>query len=123
MFFFYTFLVPAMSPINVSAEATTHTSINVTWRHLYPAYAHGAIKGYLVFYHVGNHSEATTFNESQIAVTTHLEITHLNIFAWYSIQVLAYTSVGIGVKSEVLHIRTKQWGKSCASYSHFLQDK
>ena len=86
----------------------------VIWNHPPPAYAHGFIKGYLVFYELGNQSEVTAFNESQIAINTFLEITHLEIFAWYSIQVLAYTLVGIGVKSEVVYVRTKEWGRFAA---------
>ena len=100
-----------MSPMNVTAKATTYTAVMVTWNHVPPAYAHGYIQGYLVFYQQGNHSDVTLFNESQVSTRTYLEITHLGIFKWHSFQVLAYTTAGLGVKSEVVYERTKQWGE------------
>ncbi len=100
-----------MSPMNVTATATSYHSIMVKWKHVPPAYAHGYINGFIVYYQKGNHSNVTLFNESQIAERTYLEITHLAIFQWHSFQVLAYTSAGLGVKSEVVLERTKEWSK------------
>ena len=100
-----------MSPLNVSAKATLYHAVMVTWNHVPPAYSHGYIEGYIVFYEKGNHSNVTSFNDSQVASKPFLEIAHLDIFSWYSFQVVAYTTVGLGVKSEVVRARTLQWGK------------
>ena len=104
-------LGPGMSPLNVSVRATLYHAVMVTWDHVPPAYSHGYIEGYIVFYQKGNHSNVTSFNDSQIASKPFLEITHLDIFSWYSFQVVAFTTAGLGVKSEVVHARTLQWGK------------
>eukprot|EP00794_Sanderia_malayensis_P005018 gene5018-5675_t len=72
-------------------------------------YAHGNIEGFLVYYQLGNHSEATAHKESQIARRTFLEVTHLHIFALYTIQVAAYTKVGIGIKSKPVYAKTDEW--------------
>ena len=102
---------PSMSPINLTASASTYTAILVKWKHLFPAHTHGEIKGFLVFYQLGNHSQAVAFNESQIAERLFLELTHLEIFAWYTFQVAAFTLVGLGVKSDPVYARTDEWSK------------
>eukprot|EP00794_Sanderia_malayensis_P017426 gene17426-19170_t len=101
--------VPGMSPVNVSTVATLYHSVMVTWKHVPPAYAHGFITGYIVFYQQGNHSEVTEHNETQIAERPYLEITHLATFEWHSFQVAALTSAGVGTKSEVVYERTREW--------------
>lgn len=83
----------------------------IKWKHLFPAYAHGAIKGYMVYYAYGNHSSANESEDSQVADKEFLEIAHLKIFAWYTIQVAAFTSVGIGVRSKSIHARTDEYCK------------
>eukprot|EP00794_Sanderia_malayensis_P016567 gene16567-18247_t len=106
--------IPAMAPINVTAHNATYTSLMVRWKHIFPAYAHGNIEGFLVYYQLGNHSEATAHKESQIARRTFLEVTHLHIFALYTIQVAAYTKVGIGIKSKPVYAKTDEWVPSKA---------
>ena len=101
-----------MSPINVTASATTYTALMVKWKHLLPAYAHGAIAGYVVYYQNGNHSTANEFNETQVADNEFLEITHLKIFDWYTVQVAAFTSRGVGVRSLPVHARTGEYSES-----------
>ena len=105
-----------MSPVNVTVEAETYTSLMVKWRHVPPAYAHGIIKGYIVYYEYGNHSNATAFSDKQFPTNEHLELVRLKIFDWYTVQVAAYTSVGVGVRSSPIHART---GEYCKFETHF----
>ena len=105
-------LVPAMSPVNVNADASSDTSLLVKWKHVPPAYAHGVIKGYIVYYEHGNQSNATAFSDKQVPSKEFLALSFLEIFAWYTIQVAAYTSVGIGVRSNPIYARTGEYCKS-----------
>ena len=109
MFAFSVIVVPAMSPMNVSGKATTYTAILVKWKHMLPAYAHGIIRGYVVYYQHGNHSEAIAFNDTQVPDREYLEIAHLKIFAWYTFQVAAHTTPGLGPKSAPIYVRTDEY--------------
>lgn len=109
LFVIFLILVPAMSPMNVTGKATTYTAILVKWKHMLPAYAHGIIRGYVVYYEHGNHSEAIAFNDTQVPNREYLEITHLKIFAWYTFQVAAHTTPGLGPKSTPIYVRTNEY--------------
>ena len=76
-----------------------------------PAYAHGIIRGYVVYYQHGNHSEAIAFNDTQVPDREYLEIAHLKIFAWYTFQVAAHTTPGLGPKSAPIYVRTDEYRK------------
>ena len=104
-------LVPTMSPVNVTATASSYTSLMVEWKHVPPAYAHGVIKGYIVYYEHGNHSNATAVSDKQVPYKEYLKLSFLKIFAWYTIQVAAYTSVGVGVRSNPIYARTGEYCK------------
>ena len=106
-----------MSPMNVSGKATTYTAILVKWKHMLPAYAHGIIRGYVVYYQHGNHSEAIAFNDTQVPDREYLEIAHLKIFAWYTFQVAAHTTPGLGPKSAPIHVRTDEYRKYKLDFS------
>ncbi len=104
-----------MAPLNVSAHNTTYTALMVEWKHIYPAYAHGFLQGFVVSYQLGIHSEAVAENETQVADKEFLELTHLQIFSWYTIQVAAYNKIGVGIKSKPIYARTDEWSKSIIS--------
>ena len=105
-----------MSPVNVTADASSSTSLMVKWKHVPPAYAHGTIKGYIVYYQHGNHSNVTAFSEKQVPYKEYLKLSFLEIFAWYTIQVAAYTSVGVGARSRPIYARTGEYCKSNALF-------
>uniref|UniRef100_A0A182Q6R7 Fibronectin type-III domain-containing protein n=1 Tax=Anopheles farauti TaxID=69004 RepID=A0A182Q6R7_9DIPT len=103
--------VPGAPPRNVTVEATSPTTINVSWLPPPVERSNGAIVYYKVFFvEVGrSDSEATVTTLN----STNLVLDELKRWTEYKIWVLAGTSVGDGPRSYPYTVRTHEDGMYC----------
>lgn len=105
-------IVPGAPPRNVSAEATSPTTIAVTWLPPPAERSNGRIEYYkLHFVEVGqsdNEATVTTLNQTEMVID------ELKKWTAYKVWVLAGTSVGDGPISYPITVRTLEDG----TYSH-----
>uniref|UniRef100_A0A8C4YVH8 Down syndrome cell adhesion molecule like 1 n=1 Tax=Gadus morhua TaxID=8049 RepID=A0A8C4YVH8_GADMO len=100
--------VPSEPPQNVRAISVTSDEAVITWAEPPRVTLHGVLKGYRVVYwslfpdgEWGEMQNITTMREQ-------VELHALEKFTNYSVQVLAYTQAGDGVRSNVLYIQTRE---------------
>uniref|UniRef100_A0A8D1K5G6 Down syndrome cell adhesion molecule n=1 Tax=Sus scrofa TaxID=9823 RepID=A0A8D1K5G6_PIG len=100
--------VPSSPPENVQAIATSPESISISWSTLSKEALNGILQGFRVIYwanlmdgELGEIKNVTTTQPS-------LELDGLEKYTNYSIQVLAFTRAGDGVRSEQIFTRTKE---------------
>ncbi|KAI4887789.1 hypothetical protein NFI96_025956, partial [Prochilodus magdalenae] len=100
--------VPSRPPENVVTTATTPETISLSWSALPKEALNGMLLGYRVIYwanlldgELGEIRNVTTSKPS-------LELESLEKYTNYSIQVLAFTRAGDGVRSEQIYTRTKE---------------
>uniref|UniRef100_H2RTA1 Cell adhesion molecule DSCAM n=1 Tax=Takifugu rubripes TaxID=31033 RepID=H2RTA1_TAKRU len=100
--------VPSRTPDNVLAVAKSPEVISVSWMPLPRDVLNGNLQGYRVIFwanlpdgELGEIRNVTTIQPS-------LELDGLEKYTNYSIQVLAFTSAGDGVRSEQIYVRTKE---------------
>lgn len=102
--------VPSSPPENPKCNVLGSTSIYVTWSPPSPDGQNGKIRGYKVLYistedyHEKEHTIATTTNQ-------YFTIDNARKFTNYSITVLAFTSVGDGVRTKEFHCITHEDGR------------
>uniref|UniRef100_A0A8C7P2W0 Down syndrome cell adhesion molecule like 1 n=1 Tax=Oncorhynchus mykiss TaxID=8022 RepID=A0A8C7P2W0_ONCMY len=100
--------VPSQPPQTVRAISVTSDEAVITWAEPPRLTLHGVLKGYrVVFWSLFPDGE---WGEMQNITTTHeqVELRGLEKFTNYSVQVLAYTQAGDGVRSNVLYIQTRE---------------
>uniref|UniRef100_A0A8C2ZAC1 DS cell adhesion molecule like 1 n=1 Tax=Cyclopterus lumpus TaxID=8103 RepID=A0A8C2ZAC1_CYCLU len=100
--------VPSQPPQNIRAISVTSDEAVITWAEPPRMTLHGVLKGYrVVFWTVFPDGE---WGEMQNITTTkeQVELRGLEKFTNYSIQILAYTQAGDGVRSKVLYIQTRE---------------
>ncbi|CAE1158847.1 DSCAML1 [Acanthosepion pharaonis] len=100
--------VPSLPPQNVKARAFSSTSIEISWAES-PYYTmQGVLQGYKVLYKEvrtdEDETEASQVRTSQFRVT----IYNLKKYTNYSIEVLAFTRMGEGARSEPIYVRTHE---------------
>ncbi|NXN84317.1 DSCAM protein, partial [Bombycilla garrulus] len=100
--------VPSCPPGNVQATATSPETISISWSTLAKETLNGILQGFRVIYwanlldgELGEIKNVTTTQPS-------LELDGLEKYTNYSIQVLAFTRAGDGVRSEQIFTRTKE---------------
>ncbi|KTG42252.1 hypothetical protein cypCar_00015976, partial [Cyprinus carpio] len=100
--------VPSRPPENVVTTATTSETISLSWSALPKEALNGMLLGYRVIYwanlpdgELGEIRNITTTKPS-------LDLERLEKYTNYSIQVLAFTRAGDGVRSEQIYTRTKE---------------
>uniref|UniRef100_A0A8C7X804 Down syndrome cell adhesion molecule b n=1 Tax=Oryzias sinensis TaxID=183150 RepID=A0A8C7X804_9TELE len=100
--------VPSRPPENVLAVAKSPEIISLSWMPLPREALNGNLQGYRVIYwanlpdgELGEIRNVTTGQPS-------LELDSLEKYTNYSIQVLAFTNAGDGVRSEQIYVRTKE---------------
>ncbi|ELK37238.1 Down syndrome cell adhesion molecule [Myotis davidii] len=100
--------VPSYPPENVQAIATSPESISISWSTLSKEALNGILQGFRVIYWAnlmdGELGEIKNVTTTQPA----LELDGLEKYTNYSIQVLAFTRAGDGVRSEQIFTRTKE---------------
>uniref|UniRef100_A0A8C9T557 DS cell adhesion molecule like 1 n=1 Tax=Scleropages formosus TaxID=113540 RepID=A0A8C9T557_SCLFO len=100
--------VPSQPPQNVRAVTVTSDEAVITWSEPPRMTLNGVLKGYrVVFWSLFPDGE---WGEMQNITTTReqVELKGLEKFTNYSVQVLAYTQAGDGVRSNVLRIKTRE---------------
>uniref|UniRef100_A0A673W5T8 DS cell adhesion molecule like 1 n=1 Tax=Salmo trutta TaxID=8032 RepID=A0A673W5T8_SALTR len=100
--------VPSQPPQNVRAISVTSDEAVITWAEPPRLTLHGVLKGYrVVFWSLFPDGE---WGEMQNITTSReqVELRGLEKFTNYSVQVLAYTQAGDGVRSNVLYIQTRE---------------
>ncbi|XP_070184378.1 cell adhesion molecule DSCAM-like, partial [Littorina saxatilis] len=100
--------VPSQPPKNVQATPLSSRSIRVAWSPP-PLYTlHGILQGYKVLYKPVRLDEDES--DANFVTSSRLEVILYNLqrYTNYSIQVLAYTRKGEGVRSEPIYIITQQ---------------
>lgn len=87
--------VPSLGPLEVSANATTSTTIVVRWAEVPKEHRNGLIEGYKVFYGAAGRGSVLhkTIPNNDTFTTT---LTELKKFVVYHIQVLAFNRLGDG---------------------------
>ncbi|KAJ8257142.1 hypothetical protein COCON_G00192940 [Conger conger] len=100
--------VPSRPPENVQASATSPETISLSWSSPAKEALNGILQGFRIIYwanlpdgELGEIKNVTTSQDS-------LELDSLEKYTNYSIQVLAFTRAGDGVRSEQIFTRTKE---------------
>ncbi|XP_056263637.1 protein sidekick-2 isoform X3 [Pseudoliparis swirei] len=91
--------VPSSGPTNVSAFATTSSSILVRWGEVPETDRNGLILGYKVVYKEKDSDTAPNFWEVEGNTTHTVQLSGLGKYVLYEIQVLAFTRIGDGRSS------------------------
>ncbi|NXX16776.1 DSCL1 protein, partial [Podargus strigoides] len=100
--------VPSQPPENVRAISITSDVAVISWSEPPRSTLNGVLKGYrVIFWSLYMDGE---WGEMQNITTTRerVELRGMEKFTNYSVQVLAYTQAGDGVRSSVLYIQTKE---------------
>ncbi|NWJ09599.1 DSCL1 protein, partial [Crypturellus undulatus] len=100
--------VPSQAPENVRAISITSDVAVISWSEPPRSTLNGVLKGYrVIFWSLYMDGE---WGEMQNITTTRerVELRGMEKFTNYSVQVLAYTQAGDGVRSSVLYIQTKE---------------
>uniref|UniRef100_A0A674MX31 DS cell adhesion molecule like 1 n=1 Tax=Takifugu rubripes TaxID=31033 RepID=A0A674MX31_TAKRU len=102
--------VPSEPPQNVRAISVTSDEAVITWSEPPRLTLHGVLKGYRVVDAYWFSLSGSEWGEMQNITTTReqVELRGLEKFTNYSVQVLAYTQAGDGVRSNVLYIQTRE---------------
>ncbi|XP_015753438.1 PREDICTED: phosphatidylinositol phosphatase PTPRQ-like [Acropora digitifera] len=100
--------VPSQPPQSVQAFNTSSTSVKILWHSVPRGLVHGILRGYRIFY-----SKTKEFGVPmrQAVVPAHMRHVHLvglEKFTNYSIQVAAFTRIGVGAKSPELVVSTDE---------------
>ncbi len=96
---------PGMGPTDVTAEATSSTTILVKWGEVEERERNGIIEGYKVYY--GAKGVSFQYKRLEGNQTMRTTLTELRKYTKYAVQVLAYTRVGDGeLSSPPLQERT-----------------
>ncbi|XP_050535550.1 protein sidekick isoform X2 [Daktulosphaira vitifoliae] len=92
--------VPSMGPVHVMANATSSTTIVVSWGDVPSDHRNGIIEGFKVYYKPGTRTafpmQIKDIPKNSTFTTT---LTELKKFVQYNIQVLAYSRLGEGALS------------------------
>ncbi|XP_029944460.1 protein sidekick-2 isoform X1 [Salarias fasciatus] len=91
--------VPSSGPTNVSAFATTSSSILVRWGEVQEADRNGLILGYKVVYKEKDSDAAPNFWTVEGNTSHSVQLSGLGKYVLYEIQVLAFTRIGDGRSS------------------------
>ncbi|CAJ0932166.1 unnamed protein product [Ranitomeya imitator] len=91
--------VPSSGPSNVSALATTSSSILVRWSEIPDPDRNGLILGYKILYKEKDSDNPPRFWLVEGNASRSVQLTNLGKYVLYEIQVLAFTRIGDGVPS------------------------
>ena len=103
--------VPSGSPGNFTVTASSSTSVTAFWQLPSADSRNGIIIGFKLFYKRKSSEEPATVITINNGTISAKDITGLFKYTEYELQVLAFTSVGDGLKSSSRIERTKEDGK------------
>ncbi|XP_046406478.1 Down syndrome cell adhesion molecule-like protein Dscam2 isoform X2 [Ischnura elegans] len=101
--------VPEAAPRSVRCMPLSPDSLQISWQPPAQDLTHGVVQGYRLFYETSpseesDHTDSLTKMTPSLSTDLHGLLKYTN----YSIQVLAFTRVGDGVRSTAIHCRTKE---------------
>ncbi|XP_076065820.1 cell adhesion molecule Dscam1-like isoform X6 [Oratosquilla oratoria] len=99
---------PQKPPHDASCNTLTSQTIRVTWSSPHLETVQGMIKGYKVIYGPSEQWSDEESKDTKITSSTETHLHGLQKYTNYSIQVLAFTSGGEGVRSNPIHCQTDQ---------------
>lgn len=97
---------PSAGPTNVSASAISSTAISVSWQQVPYIHRNGIIRGYKIQYQSSKHKSPLLYKVIADNTTRHTIVNDLKPYSDYHFAILAYTSAGDGVSSEVVLAKT-----------------
>lgn len=100
---------PASPPRNIQAQIISQNTMMVRWEE--PEEPNGQIKGYRVYYTMDDSQPMSLWQIHNVQDSIITTIQSLVPQETYTIQVLAFTSVGDGPFSEPIHVKVLQGGK------------
>ncbi|KAF6210674.1 hypothetical protein GE061_013781 [Apolygus lucorum] len=100
--------IPEQPPHDPGCTTLTSETIRVSWTPPPAVSANGVIKGYKVIYGPSETWYDEKSKDSKITASSETIIHGLRKFTNYSMQVLAYTAGGDGVRSSPIHCQTEQ---------------
>lgn len=110
---------PSAGPVDVEANATSSTTIVVKWGEVPIEHQNGQIEGYKVIY-VANSRSPLQYKNIPNNSTFTTTLTELRKYVQYQIQVLAYTRLGDGEKSNPpIRVQTFEDGNNFIIFLYF----
>ncbi|KAG8327859.1 hypothetical protein J6590_009662 [Homalodisca vitripennis] len=100
--------VPEASPRQIQCEPASPESLQVTWQPPPETLVHGIIQGYRLYYEPTEDMQDVTQVQTKITTALTTKLHGLLKYTNYSIEILAFTRVGDGAKSERIYCRTKE---------------
>lgn len=100
--------VPSQPPQGVQATAINSRSIKVVWSPPPLFTLHGILQGYKIYYKPVRFDEDESDSNAVVSSELEATITGLSKYTNYSLQVLAFTRKGEGVRCEPLFVLTQQ---------------
>lgn len=106
-------IVPSLPPQNLQSYNTSSTTLNVTWSDIPECCVHGILLGYRVRYSVHRRRSDRSVDNNRIKTVPsptlqHVQLTGLEKFAEYKVQVLGYTRIGDGFASPPFEVTTDE---------------
>ncbi|CAB0037705.1 unnamed protein product, partial [Trichogramma brassicae] len=100
--------VPEQPPHDTTCTTLTSQTIRVSWSSPPLAAANGVITGYKIIYGPSESWQDENTKDTKITSSSETILHGLKKFTNYSMQILAFTSGGDGVKSAPIHCQTEQ---------------
>ncbi|KAK6634651.1 hypothetical protein RUM43_012052 [Polyplax serrata] len=100
--------VPSGHPQDVQCSSLSPESLQVTWKPPQPSKIHGIIQGYKVFYEPADELTGVMGRQSKIVSSLTTVLHTLQPYTNYSVQVLAFTRAGDGVRSGFMYCITDE---------------
>ncbi|XP_052463751.1 cell adhesion molecule DSCAM-like isoform X2 [Carassius gibelio] len=100
--------VPSRAPEKVVATAASPESISLSWQTLSREALNGVLQGFRIIYWANLPDGELGEIRNVTTQKAQLELEGLEKYTNYSIQVLAFTRAGDGVRSDQIYIRTKE---------------
>ncbi|XP_078352738.1 uncharacterized protein LOC144637533 isoform X2 [Oculina patagonica] len=100
--------VPSSPPLNILAHNTSSTSVYVRWDAIPTEFIHGILLGYKVFYGKTSEPSSQGIVVSLKPDQLDFNLTSLEKFTEYCIQLVGFTRIGDGNKSECFNVTTDE---------------
>ena len=114
---------PSSAPGSLQGYNTSSTSIKVTWQSPAAVNQNGILTGFTVYYQaVGGAFTNGTVQQKVVGNVSEVELTGLEIYVEYNINVTASTAAGEGPPSVSILVRTAEDGKAFSNCTgnHFV---
>ena len=107
-YFAISILAPTDGPSSITATNTSSSSISISWDDVPAEHQNGIITGYKVYIRKEG-SSGTWYKED--TSSKQLSKSGLDLWTTYDVKISAKTSIGEGVKSTIVKVRTDEDGK------------